>query len=88
MSWTRRQEASRTLEHLRHLGPALEPDQVLLTIDAVLTRTPRAHQFGEIRTARLTTAEGTRCLSGTGEAFLQTLRILECRSGALPAPAR
>ena len=72
----RRQEANLTLEELRHLGPALEPAQVLLTIDAVLTRTPQAHQFGEIRTARLMTAEGTRCLSGTGEAFLQTLRVL------------
>jgi len=72
----RRQEATLTLEHLRHLGPTLEPDQVLLTIDAVLTRTPQAHQFGEVRTARLTTAEGTRCLSGTGDAFLQTLRVL------------
>jgi len=72
----RRQEATLTLEHLRHLGPVLEPAQVLLTIDAVLTRTPHAHQFGEIRTARLTTAEGTRCLSGTGEEFLQTLRVL------------
>ncbi len=72
----RRQEDALTLEHLRHLGPTLEPDQVLLTIDAVLTRTPQAHQFGEIRTARITTAEGTRCLSGTGEVFLQTLRIL------------
>jgi len=72
----RRQEASLTLEHLRHLGPALEPAQVLLTIDAVLTRTPQAHQFGEVRTSRITTAEGTRCLSGTGDTFLQTLRIL------------
>jgi len=72
----RRQEDALTLEHLRHLGPTLEPDQVLLTIDAVLTRTPQAHQFGEIRTARITTAEGARCLSGTGDAFLQTLRVL------------
>jgi len=72
----RRQEATLTLEHLRHLGPTLEPDQVLLTIDAVLTRARQAHQFGEIRTARITTAEGTRCLSGTGEEFLQTLRVL------------
>jgi len=68
----RRQEASLALETLRHLGPGLEQAQVLLTIDAVLTRTPQAHQFGEIRTARITTVEGTRCLSGTGEAFLQT----------------
>jgi len=72
----RRHEATLTLEHLRHRGPMLEPAQVLLTIDAVLTRTQQAHQFGEIRTARITTVEGTRCLSGTGEAFLQTLRVL------------
>jgi len=72
----RRHEATLTLEHLRHRGPALKPDQVLLTIDAVLTRTQHAHQFWEVRTARITTAEGTRCLSRTGDAFLQTLRIL------------
>ncbi len=72
----RRQEATLTLEELRHLGPVLEPAQVLLTIDAVLTRTPQAHQFWEIRTARIMTAEGTRCLSGTGDTFLQTLRVL------------
>jgi len=38
----RRQEAGLTLEELRHLGPVLEPAQVLLTIDAVLPgrRTP------------------------------------------------
>jgi len=72
----RRQEAVLTLEELRHLGPVLTPEQVLLTIDAVLTRTQQAHQFGEIRTARITTVEGTRCLSGTGDAFLQTRRVL------------
>jgi len=72
----RRQEAALTLEELRHLGPVLEPAQVLLTIDAVLTRTQHAQAFGEIRTARIMTAEGTRCLSGTGDTFLQTLRVL------------
>jgi len=72
----RRQEAVLTLEELRHLGPTLEPAQVLLTIDAVLIRTQHAHAFGEIRTARIMTAEGTRCLSGTGDTFLQTLRVL------------
>jgi len=72
----RRQEATLTREELRHLGPVLEPAQVLLTIDAVLTRTQHAHAFGEIRTARLMTAESTRCLSGTGGMFLQTLRVL------------
>ncbi len=72
----RRQEASLTLETLRRLRPVLEPAQVLLTIDAVLTRTQHVHQFWEVRTARITTAEGTRCLSGTGDAFLETLRTL------------
>jgi hypothetical protein len=30
------------VEQLRHLGPEVEPDQVLLTIDEVLTRRPQA----------------------------------------------
>jgi len=47
----RRQEATRTLEDLRHLGPVLELAQVLLMIDAVLTWTQHAHQFWGSRRA-------------------------------------
>lgn len=72
----RRREATCGLEDLRHLGPELEPGQVLLTTDDVLTRTPQKQHFWEVRTACLTTAAGTRYLSGTGEAFLQVLRVL------------
>jgi len=54
-----RQEATLTLEELRHLGPVLEPAQVLLTIDAVLTWTPHAHQFGEIRCTLMTSVPTT-----------------------------
>jgi hypothetical protein len=72
----RRQEASVTLDELRHLGPELEPDQVLLTMDEVLTRQTAAHQFWTLRTARLTTALGTRYLSGRGDDLLRQVQIL------------
>jgi len=41
----RRAENARPVEELRHLGPALEADQVLLTIDELLTRKPEAGHF-------------------------------------------
>lgn len=66
-----REEASRTVEELRHLGPELEPEQVLLTMDEVLTPRCKGGRFIELRTARITTARGYRYLSGVGSAFLQ-----------------
>ena len=53
VSWTdwervlaaRRAEATCPVEELRHLGPAVERDQVLLTVDEVLTRRPEAGHF-------------------------------------------
>jgi hypothetical protein len=41
----RRAENARPVEELRHLGPALEADQVLLTVDEVLERQARAAPF-------------------------------------------
>lgn len=80
VSWTdwervlaaRRVETATPIETLRHLGPRLADDDVLLTIDEVLT--PKADGTGrwELRTAKLMTPQGYRYLSGTGEAFLQT----------------
>ena len=69
----RRQEAPQTVAQLRFLGPELEADQVLLTTDEVLTRTPEHRRFWELRTARMTTRAGTRYLSGTGDSFLLLL---------------
>lgn len=71
----RRVEALYPIEGLRHLGPHLEPHQVLLTMDEVLTRRPEAGRFLELRTARLVTEHGSRYLSGIGTAFLQGLRV-------------
>ncbi len=71
----RRTETTCPVEELRHLGPALEPDQVLLTVDEVLVRKPAAGHFLELRTARLVTEHGARYLSGVGAAFLQHLHV-------------
>jgi Uncharacterised protein family (UPF0236) len=71
----RRAEVTSPLEDLRHLGPELEPNQVLLTVDEVLTRRPEAGHFLELRTARIMTERGSRYLSGTGALFLQQLQL-------------
>jgi hypothetical protein len=69
----RRAEAELPIEDLRHLGPRLAADEVLLTIDEVLT--PKADGGGrwELRTAKLVTPEGYRYVSGTGAAFLSVV---------------
>lgn len=71
----RREEATRSVNDLRHLGPELEADQVLATTDEVLTRKPQKRCFWELRTARVVTPEGTRYLSGTGDPFLLVLTV-------------
>ncbi len=71
----RRAEATCPVEDLRRLGPTLEPEQVLLTVDEVLTRRPEVGHFLELRTARIATAAGYRYLSGVGAAFLQRLHV-------------
>jgi hypothetical protein len=69
----RRAEADRPIEALRTLGPALAVDEILLTVDEVLTPKPEPRRFWELRTAKLVTLEGYRYLSGVGEPFLQHL---------------
>jgi hypothetical protein len=71
----RRAEATSPIEDLRQLGPELEPNQVLLTVDEVLTRRPEAGHFLELRTARIMTERGSRILRGIGALFLQHLHL-------------
>jgi hypothetical protein len=66
----------RPVEELRYLGPVLEADQVLPTVDEVLTRKPEAGRFLELRTARVVTAAGYRYVSGIGQAFLRQLQVV------------
>jgi hypothetical protein len=72
----RRAEVTCSVVDLRHLGPGLESDQVLLTVDEVLTRRPQAGHFLELRTARLMMAAGYRHFSGVGLAFVEHLRVV------------
>jgi len=72
----RRAETAWGAEQLRHLGPALEADQVLVSVDEVLTRKPEPHRFWELRTARIVTTAGFRYLSGVGAPFLQYLLVM------------
>jgi hypothetical protein len=53
----------------------LEPNQVLLTVDEVLTRRQSAGHFLELRTARIMTERGSRILRGIGAVFLQQLQL-------------
>jgi len=71
----RRAEATCLVEELRHLGPEVEPNQVLLTVDEVLMRKAQAGRFLELRTARLMTEQGFRYLSGVGASFRQRLHV-------------
>jgi hypothetical protein len=61
---------------LARRGPEVRSDEVVATSDEVLVRLPGKKRFGELRTARITTATGSRCLCGVGEGFLQTLLLL------------
>jgi len=72
----RREEHTQTLSDLRRLGPKVGPDQVLVTTDEVLTRKLARRRFNELRTARVVTTQGTRYLSGSGDAFLTLLLIM------------
>jgi len=73
--FARREEANRCVSELRYLGPTLEADEVLATVDEVLTRKPQRRCFWELRTAKIVTPEGTRYLCGTGDAFLLVLTV-------------
>lgn len=72
----RRAEQMLSVEELRRLGPKVAPDQVLTTIDEVLTRKLARRRFNELRTACVVTTQGTRYLSGTGASFLTLLLVM------------
>jgi hypothetical protein len=64
------------VEELRHSCPELAADQILLTVDEVLTRKPAPHRFWELRTAHIVTADGYRYLSEVGASFIQQLLLV------------
>lgn len=77
-----RQEEDVKVDELRKLGPRVREDEVLTTVDEVLTRKQEKRRFWELRTARVLTSQGTRYLSGTGDGLLNQLWMLLFLLGA------
>ena len=79
--WERVLERHRQNDHLsmgqlQRLGPEVDPDEILVTADEVLTRKQERRRFWELRTACIVTSTGIRYLSGTGDSFLQQVFML------------
>jgi hypothetical protein len=73
------------IERLRHLGPQLQPGEIVASTDDVGVRRPEKRRWLEIRTACVRTATGYRYLSGGAQAVLQQLYLLLLLCGGLTA---
>jgi hypothetical protein len=72
----RRTEATMTAAHLRQLGPSLQPDEVVASVDDIGVRRPEKRRFLQLRTAYVRTATGYRYLSGPADLVLAQLWLL------------
>jgi len=72
----RRIETTASATRLRQLGPALEPDEVVASVDDIGVRRPEKRRFLELRPAYVRTATGYRYLSGPAEVVLAQLWLL------------
>jgi hypothetical protein len=72
----RRTEATTTAARLRQLGPTLQPDEVVASVDDIGVRRPEKRRFLEMRTAYVRTATGYRYLSGPADLVLAQLWLL------------
>lgn len=72
----RRTEATATAACLRQLGPTLQPDEVVASVDDIGVRRPEKRRFLEVRTAYVRTATGYRYLSGPVDLVLIQLWLL------------
>jgi hypothetical protein len=72
----RRAEPTTTAADLRHLGPEVQPGQIIASTDDVEVRRPEKRRWLDLRTAYVRTAHGYRYLSGTAERVLNQLYLL------------
>jgi hypothetical protein len=72
----RRTEATITAARLRQLGPTLQADEVVASVDDIGVRRPEKRRFLEVRTAYVRTASGHRYLSGPADLVLAQLWLL------------
>lgn len=73
---SRREDETLSASQLRNLGPEVDEDEVLVSMDEVLTRKQQKRRFWELRTAKVVTRQGFRYVSGVGDGFLQRLFLL------------
>lgn len=72
----RRAEPTLTPANLARLGPTVQPNQIVASLDEVKVRQPTPGAWWELHTARIVTTQGYRYLSGTGATFLQQVCLL------------
>lgn len=72
----RRAEPTLTPADLARLGPTVQPNQIVVSLDEVKVRQPTPATWWELRTAHIATPQGQRYLSGTGATFLQQVCLL------------
>lgn len=72
----RRAEAATSAEALRRLGPQVQSDEVVASVDEVAVRGPQERRFLEMGTAYVRTVNGYRYLSGRITLVLEQLFLL------------
>ena len=72
----RRTEMTTEAARLRQLGPIIQPDEVIASVDDIGVRRPEKRRFLEVRTAYVRTTTGYRYLSGSAEMVLAQLWLL------------
>lgn len=72
----RQTEATLEAAALRHLGPQVQPGEVVASVDEIVVRRPEKRRFLQLGTAYIRTAEGYRYLSGGVEMVLRQLLLL------------
>lgn len=72
----RQAETTISAEQLRHLGPQVQPGEVVASLDEVQVRRPQKRRFLEQGTAYVRTANGYRYLSGSIAVVLPQLFLL------------
>lgn len=72
----RQAETMAEVDELRHLGPQVQPGEVVASVDEIEVRRPEKRRFLELGTAYVRTAQGYRYLSGNLELVLRQLLLL------------
>jgi hypothetical protein len=70
------EEDEMQLSDLAYLGPKVDDNQVVASVDGIQVRRPEKRRFHELRTAKVITSKGYRYVSGADASFLGYLLLL------------